>query len=99
MSVYFYAVAEDLWPVLSAVESAFELQYVECGLFDQAHRETYSGFSAIASFGVASLATRILNLAILSASAIRFCRFAVCHNVKVDRSTRLISKRIRPRSS
>ncbi|HEV8037507.1 MAG TPA: hypothetical protein VGP62_01500 [Bryobacteraceae bacterium] len=49
----FFAVTEDLIPVLQAVESRYAIKYVQYGLFDQRERPVYYGHSRISSLGIA----------------------------------------------
>ncbi len=53
-SVNFFATAEDLRPVLAAVESTCDLQYLECGMFEQETRPIMSNLFSHASLGTAA---------------------------------------------
>ncbi len=52
-SISFFATADDLRPLLVSIESKRELQYVECGLFDEERRSTLSSLASLASLGTA----------------------------------------------
>lgn len=47
----FYATKEDLIPVLSYIESIFEIKYVKMGLFDNKEPSIYYSHSEIPNFG------------------------------------------------
>jgi hypothetical protein len=49
-SIQFFATENDLSAVLDAIEAHWKLQYVECGLFDDADRPSYNTFRAIPKF-------------------------------------------------
>src|ERR1700682_6507859 len=52
-SYNFFAVPKDLITILQAVESQQSLRYVECGLFDEAERPVFYGFSSLPNLGIA----------------------------------------------
>jgi hypothetical protein len=47
----FYATKEDLIPVLSYIESIFEIKYIKIGLFDNKEPSIYYAHSEIPNFG------------------------------------------------
>lgn len=49
----FFATAEDLCPLLAAIESKCDLEFVECGLFDHEQRPVYRSLSSSSVLGVA----------------------------------------------
>ena len=48
----FFATVEDLKPVIEAVESRFELQYLQCGLFAEEKRPIFASLSSIDQLGI-----------------------------------------------
>ena len=50
--INFFATKNDLTPLAENIESAFELQYVEMGLFDESRIGKYTSFSAIPGVGL-----------------------------------------------
>lgn len=52
-SVRLFATTEDLRPVLAAIESRHDLQYLECGLFEQEPRPIIQSLSSLALLGTA----------------------------------------------
>jgi hypothetical protein len=53
-SISFYATTEDLRLVLAAIESKCNVQYVECGLFDEAQRPVFRRLTTMESLGYAA---------------------------------------------
>jgi hypothetical protein len=51
----FFAVTDDLIPVLEAVESRYAIKYVECGLFYKRERPVYYGHFAISNLGTSKV--------------------------------------------
>jgi hypothetical protein len=47
----FFATGEDLRPLFAAIETSLDLQYVECGLFDQECRPFFSSLSGLPGLG------------------------------------------------
>ena len=54
-TVSFFATAEDLRPIIVAVESRYDIRYLECGLFDEEHRVIIPSLNTLASLSCASL--------------------------------------------
>ena len=53
-SISFFATTEDLRPVLAAIESRYDLQYSECGLFQEEERPIIRSLSSLALLGTAA---------------------------------------------
>jgi hypothetical protein len=53
-SISFFATTEDLRAILAAIEAKAELQYVECGLFEEERRNRLSSLAGLASLGRAA---------------------------------------------
>ncbi|MBC7928242.1 MAG: hypothetical protein H7039_21565 [Bryobacteraceae bacterium] len=53
-SISFFATAEDIRPVLAAIESKYDLQYSECGLFQEEQRPIILSLSSLESLGTAA---------------------------------------------
>jgi hypothetical protein len=52
-SYNFFATGGDILKVFHIVEALHQLQYVECGLFDESKRPVFQGFSSLPTLGLA----------------------------------------------